>query len=143
MKTGVANLPLHGGRAPPWLFDRVVSFVEEPHSAICAQKKARSVLDLTAGDSRENREVTLDLVRDGPSHFMRYTKQRTLFDFSDPARVARPAELSMPRRLEVLPVDRDTYDKSISTLKEAVEGAKLEKKEKYEAIRRLGRYTAV
>jgi hypothetical protein len=24
MKTGVANLPLHGGRAPPWLFKRMV-----------------------------------------------------------------------------------------------------------------------
>ncbi len=198
-----------------WLSDRVVSFVEEPHSAICAQKKASSVLDLTAEDSRDNREVTLDLVRDGPSHIMRYTKQRTLFDFSDPVRVVRPTELSMPRRHEVLPidigkdgiralkmayeiqpesyedlvalkgigpkriralaliseliygaspswkdparysfahggkdgypypVDQDTYDKSIITLKEAVEGAKLENKEKYEAIRRLGRYTAV
>ncbi len=24
MRTGVANLPLHGGRAPPWLFKRMV-----------------------------------------------------------------------------------------------------------------------
>jgi hypothetical protein len=39
------------------------------------------------------------------------------------------------------PVDRDTYDQSIRTLQEAVEGARMEKKEKYEAIKRLGRYT--
>ncbi len=38
------------------------------------------------------------------------------------------------------PVDRETFDHSISTLKEAVEGAKLEKREKYDAIRRLKRY---
>ena len=28
MRTGVANLPLHGGRAPPWLFKRMVSLAE-------------------------------------------------------------------------------------------------------------------
>jgi hypothetical protein len=36
-------------------------------------------------------------------------------------------------------VDRDTYDSSIRTLHEAVEGARLEKKEKYEAIKRLSK----
>jgi len=38
------------------------------------------------------------------------------------------------------PIDRETFDHSISTLKEAVEGAKLERWEKYDAIRRLKRY---
>ncbi|OPY23318.1 MAG: hypothetical protein A4E27_01533 [Methanobacterium sp. PtaU1.Bin242] len=35
------------------------------------------------------------------------------------------------------PVDREVYDHSIGTLKEALEGAKLERKEKYNAIKRL------
>jgi hypothetical protein len=35
------------------------------------------------------------------------------------------------------PVDRATYDRSIRILHEAVEEAKLDKKEKYEAIKRL------
>lgn len=39
------------------------------------------------------------------------------------------------------PVDRETYDHSIRTLKEALEGTELDKKEKYEAIKRLSRYT--
>lgn len=38
------------------------------------------------------------------------------------------------------PVDRKTYDHSIRTLKEALEGAELDKGEKYEAIKRLSRY---
>jgi len=210
-----------------WLSDRVASFVEEPHSAICAQERLDAVLDLTSQESRENRDVTLDLVRDGPSHFLRYTGQRTIFDFfgplhpSDPS--ARPIQplrsaaqqqpaLTLPRRHQVLPadlgkdgikalelayeiqpesyeelislrgmgpkrvralaliseliygaetswkdparysfahggkdghpypVDRETFDHSISTLKEAVENAKLDRREKYDAIRRLNRY---
>jgi hypothetical protein len=35
------------------------------------------------------------------------------------------------------PVDKKVYDESISTLKDAIEGAKLDKKEKYQAIKRL------
>ncbi len=200
-----------------WLSDRVASFVEEPHSAICAQERLSTVLDLTSLESRENREVTLDLVKDGPSHFLRYTNQRTLSDFSSPSGrsgFSAPVSsyLTLPRRHEVLPedlgkdgvkalelayeiqperyedlialkgmgpkriralaliseliygadtcwkdpakysfahggkdghpypVDRDTFDHSISTLKEAVENAKLDKGEKYDAIKRLNRY---
>ena len=194
-----------------WLSDRVQSYVEEPHSAICSQKKEKSVLDLTASASRENRKATLDLVRDGPSH-LRFA-QRSLLDFA-PCGSNPVPELSLPRRHELValldiddagrkalqmayelqpdsyeelvalkglgpkriralaliseliygarpswrdpakfsfahggkdgtpfPVDRDTYDQSIRTLQEAVEGARIEKKEKYEAIKRLGRYT--
>jgi len=201
-----------------WLSDRVDSFVEEPHSAICAQERLSTVLDLTSMESRENREVTLDLVRDGPTHFMRYTNQRTLSDFSSQSGISdfaasRPADLTLPRRHEVLPsdlgkdgikalkmayeiqpesyedlialkgigpkriralaliseliygaetcwkdpakysfahggkdgypypVDRETFDHSITILKEAVENAKLDKREKYDAIKRLKRYT--
>ena len=53
-----------------WLSDNVKSFVEEPHSAICSQRREQSALDLTARESAENRKATLDLVRDGPSHLV-------------------------------------------------------------------------
>ena len=46
-------------------FDRLESFVEEPHNAICSQRQEQTVLDLTALESRENRKVTLDIVKDG------------------------------------------------------------------------------
>jgi hypothetical protein len=201
-----------------WLSDRVASFVEEPHAAICTQERLDAVLDLTSSESRENRKVTLDLVRDGPAHLLRYTGQRTLGDFSgSPKRPElappRRPDLTLPPRHEVLPVDlgkdgvraleiaceiqperyedlialkgmgskriralaliseliygaetswkdpakysfahggkdgypypvdRETFDHSITTLSEAVENAKLEKREKYDAIRRLKTYT--
>ncbi len=38
------------------------------------------------------------------------------------------------------PVDRDTYDHSIRILREALEEAKVDKKEKYEAIKRLSEH---
>jgi hypothetical protein len=196
-----------------WLSDRIESFVEEPHSAICSQRQEPSVLDLTARESCENRKATLDLVRDGPSHLR--SAQRSLLDFG-PSRLSPVLELSMPRRHELLPrldideagrkalqmayelqpssyddlvalkgmgprriralaliseliygarpswrdpakysfahggkdgtpfpVDRETYDHSVRTLKEALEGTKLDKKEKYEAIKRLSSYAGL
>jgi hypothetical protein len=41
------------------------------------------------------------------------------------------------------PVDRETYESSIQSLHEAVEGAMLEKREKYEAIKRLRDYAGI
>ena len=38
------------------------------------------------------------------------------------------------------PVDRKTYDSTIQTLHEAIEEAKLEKKDKYNAVKRLEQY---
>ncbi|ABK14926.1 MULTISPECIES: DUF763 domain-containing protein [Methanothrix] len=80
-----------------WLSDKLYSMIEEPHAAICAQRLESRVMDLTSKESRENRQATLDLVRDGPSHIKKYTAQRSLEDFS-------PA-LRMPARHEILPVD--------------------------------------
>jgi hypothetical protein len=65
-----------------WLSDDIRSFVETPHSAICSQRREAAVLDLTAVESRENREATLDLVKDGPAHLR--SAQRSLLEFSPP-----------------------------------------------------------
>jgi hypothetical protein len=196
-----------------WLSDRVKSFVEEPHSAICSQRQEQIVLDLTAAESSENRKATLDIVRDGPSHLRPFRSQLSLLDFGERPRPA--PELSMPRRHELIarcdigeagrkalqlayelqpsnyeelvalrglgpksiralaliselvygaspswkdparfsfahggkdgtpfPVDRATYDRTIQTLHEAVEEAKLDKKEKYNAIKRLEQHAS-
>jgi hypothetical protein len=196
-----------------WLSDGVHSFVEEPHSAICAERREESVLNLTAAESRENRKATLDLVKDGPPHLK--SAQRSLLDFvregpkpgpvagfSMPERHKLVASLDIddhgrralqaayelqpesyedlvalkgmgPKRIRALaliselvygarpswrdpakfsfahggkdgtpfPVDRETYDHSIRTLEEALEGARMERGEKYEAIKRLAWYT--
>lgn len=67
-----------------WLSDNVKSFVEEPHDAICCDKKEKEVLDMTAKESSEAREVSVDIVRDNPEHLEKYLKpavQRTLSYF--------------------------------------------------------------
>jgi hypothetical protein len=196
-----------------WLSDRLESFVEEPHNAICSQRQEQTVLDLTAEESRENRRATLDIVRDGSSHLGIRKAQRSLLDFMDKSPSPLP-ELSMPKRHELValldigeagrkalelayeiqpssyeelialkglgpkriralaliseliygaspswkdpakfsfahggkdgtpfPVDRTTYDSTIQTLHEAIEKAKFEKKDKYNAIKRLEQYS--
>ncbi len=193
-----------------WLSDHVLNFVEEPHSAICSERREQTVLDLTARESQNNRRVTLDLVKDGPSHLL--GSQRSLLDFTsrrpghedvlnlpwrheiiatlDIDKVGRdalqmayelqPADYEElialrgmgPKRIRALaliseliygagpswrdpakfsfahggkdgtpfPVDRDTYDHSIRILREALEDAKVDRIEKYEAIKRLSEH---
>ncbi|NYT00805.1 MAG: DUF763 domain-containing protein [Methanocellales archaeon] len=186
-----------------WLSDSVESFVEEPHVGICCDRKEKTVLDLTSVDSRDTRDISLDLIRDDPKNLVKYlkpSKQKQLKEF---------AEFSMPthhpilntdlskRDMEVLqkayeiqpenyeelvylkgmgpkkiralalisdlvygthpswkdpvkysfahggkdgfpyPVDREVYDTSIQTLADAIEGAKLDNKDRYYAIKRL------
>ncbi|MCD6319623.1 MAG: DUF763 domain-containing protein [Candidatus Desulfofervidaceae bacterium] len=49
-----------------WLGEQVKSFVCEPHSAICAVKKERLVLNLVAQESEATRKFSIDLVQEKP-----------------------------------------------------------------------------
>ncbi len=67
-----------------WLSDNVESFVEEPHSAICCDKKESDVLDMTNKNSEEARKTSLDIVNDNPQHLLKYFNgQALLNDFID------------------------------------------------------------
>jgi len=44
MRTGTADLPLHGGRAPRWLFERMTSLAREMTLAILAEEGASGLL---------------------------------------------------------------------------------------------------
>lgn len=191
-----------------WLSERIENFVETPHSAICCNRIESRVLDMTAKESGEARETSVDLVKDNPEHLRRYFKQRQLSEFlgnkieelSMPLhhpvldidvgergmRILKKAYELQPENYEELaairgigpktvralaliselvygsetswkdpakysfahggkdgfpyPVDRETYDASIQMLKNAVEEAKLEKKEKCQAIKRLSEF---
>ncbi|RLI88452.1 MAG: DUF763 domain-containing protein [Candidatus Altiarchaeales archaeon] len=189
-----------------WLSDNVKSFVEEPHTGICSDRKEKDVLDMTAKESEETRKVSVDLVKDNPKHLenllSKKEPQRLLTEFKEerfimPSRhpildidigrsgmkVLQKAYEIQPENYEELvalkgigpqkiralalisdlvygakpswndpakfsfahggkdgfpyPVHRKTYDASIQTLKEAVEQAKLERKERLYAIKRL------
>lgn len=67
-----------------WLSDNVKSFVNEPHDAICCDKKEKNVLNMVAKKSSEVRKVSVDIVNDNPKHLEKYFKpaeQRTLNNF--------------------------------------------------------------
>src|SRR5438094_10075995 len=44
MRTGTADLPLHGGRAPRWLFERMTSLAREMTLAILAEEGAAGLV---------------------------------------------------------------------------------------------------
>ncbi len=65
-----------------WLDEGVDSFVEEPQAAICAQSASAAPLDLTAADSADTRDISVDLAQDDPARLERELRgQRSLADF--------------------------------------------------------------
>ncbi len=67
-----------------WMSDNINSFVIEPHSAICGDKKEENVLDMTSRYSLETQKVCVDLVKDNQKHLERHIKtpiQKTLVNF--------------------------------------------------------------
>lgn len=98
-----------------WLSDNIVSFVTEPHEAICCDKKQNFVLDMTAKESEEARKTSLDLVKDNPKNLERYLMpiQKTINDFSNKSVI----ELKMPPAHLI----KDMKKINIETLKKAYE----------------------
>lgn len=100
-----------------WLSDGVKSFVNEPHNAICCDKKEKKVLDMTAEKSKETRETSIDLAREKPIHLKKYleTTQKTIFDFSN----KKIKTLTMPTRHSL--TERDLSKHVLRQLKKAYE----------------------
>lgn len=193
-----------------WLSENVAEYVEEPHQGICCDKLELESLNMTASQSRDSRQISVDLLCDNPEHLRKYFKDKTPLISQFQSRLDDYVpEFKMPRHHPVLdmdlsdrefevlkrawelqpsdyeemvslegmgpkkiralalisdlvygsnpswkdpvkysfthggkdgypyPVDREVYDHSIKTLKEALEEAKLEKKDKYHAFKRL------
>jgi len=84
-----------------WLSDKVASFVDEPHAAICCDQRVERVLNLTAKESREARKASVDLVNDNPEHLRKYLcGQTTLASYS-----GEGIALVMPKHHEVRGID--------------------------------------
>ncbi len=68
-RTGIANLPLHYGRAPRWLFDRMVKLAREITIAIVGDSGAGELLRQTINRAklgiREKNEAVARLQRLG------------------------------------------------------------------------------
>jgi hypothetical protein len=178
-----------------WLGDRVNDFVNEPHSAICCDRKEKQVLNLVARESGDNRSAIATLASENPAAVTReYTElvlpsRHSLYlEHLKPSSLERVliktyelhpggfesllsirgvgpktvralsllAELAYGKRPSYtdpakfsfahggkdgypFPVNRTTYDQSISILEQAIKEAKLGREEKLQALRRLQR----
>ncbi|MBO3831894.1 MAG: DUF763 domain-containing protein [Candidatus Brockarchaeota archaeon] len=65
------NTGLKWARRYHWLSEGLASLVEEPHSGIIGVSKHENVLNLTARESRENRQASLDIVKEPPQRLRR------------------------------------------------------------------------
>ncbi len=107
-----------------WLSSRLKSFVEEPHSAITTEKLEKVVIDLTAKESRECREISVDLVNEEPKKLIelflkvknQFKHQETLEKWIGGKEILKPVNmlkginyLSMPRRINWEAV-KETYE---------------------------------
>jgi len=81
-----------------WLSDDVKSFVVEPHKAICGEKKENEVLNMTAKDSNEARDVTLSLSKEKPEKVLGEVKILSNYDM--PARHEIIREDINPKNME-------------------------------------------
>jgi len=186
-----------------WLSEGVKSFVEEPHSGISGDHKEKDVLDMTAKESAESRDMSVEVINESPGRLQSLLCRNSLHKFLEP----RQTMLSMPRthyiinmgkrNLEMLgkahemqpqnyeqligikgigprsiralamvsdiiygkppswkdpvkfsfahggkdgipyPVDRESYDRTIETLKTGIENAKIGDRDRISAMRRL------
>ncbi|MEF8832022.1 MAG: DUF763 domain-containing protein [Candidatus Thermoplasmatota archaeon] len=98
-----------------WLSRSVDKMIEEPHEGVACDRKEENVLNMTNRDSREARDISVDLVNDNPVHLRKYLgedRQTSLTDFG-------AKELDMPSHHAVL--DMDLTERGWKTLEKAYE----------------------
>jgi hypothetical protein len=139
-RTGIANLPLHGGKAPRWLFQRMVRLAHEITLAIISDYGPEEMLNRLShpywfqafgcilGFDWHSSEVTTTLCGALKEDIRRMERDLGFF-------VAGGKD-GIP-----YPVDRETYDRSIELLRIAIRRSKTTPGEKRDAENRLGRLT--
>jgi len=66
------NTSLKSARRYHWTSEQLRSFVEEPHTGIVGDRTVDKVLDMTSRESEEARNVSVDLISDGPQSLRRH-----------------------------------------------------------------------
>lgn len=100
-----------------WLGSQVDNYIQEPHQAISCDFKVNNTLNMTSRFSERSRNISVDLICDGPQHLRKYFNRKnsaqtllTDFDFK---------QLNMPPHHPVL--DMDLSDGEFQVLKQAWE----------------------
>jgi len=104
------NKDNHYARRYHWLGCEVQEYVEEPHHAISCDLKGEETLDMTSHLSKNSRDISVDLICDGPEHLKKYFKrkessQTVLSDFKKMIRTSNHPVLDMPSHHPVLDMD--------------------------------------
>ena len=139
MKRRVAQLPLHSGKAPPWLFKRMTKLAG-----------AVTLLGLPGVRPATIRSLSLlsEIIFQAPPSYRDPTQRRSeALEGSlekpdlgtDPRRWADYSHAHGGKDGTPFPVDRATYDRNITVLTDAVRKARLGKNDKFEALRRLSK----
>lgn len=63
------NINIQKARRYHWLSDKVKDFCEEPHTGIVSDVR-QTVLNLTAKESRQNKDIASELVKEEPRNFL-------------------------------------------------------------------------
>src|SRR5438270_6502395 len=170
-RTGYAHLPLRGGKAPRWLFERMVRLSREIILFVVSEFGAPEVLRRLANLEMPRRHLVsssdikpkyLDTIlvrtyeaapRDfesllsiegvGPKTLRALALTSELI-YGTAASRMDPARYSFAHGGKdgtPFPVDRPTYDKTIEVMHHALNGAKIDRSEKVRAFRRLAEFS--
>jgi len=102
-----------------WLGEEVDELTIDPHKGICCDDESKKTLNMTANNSEEAREISVDLICDNPEHLKKYFKDKTVIPRSQSKLDSYFEEYTMPRHHPVL--DEDLSDREFKVLKQAWE----------------------
>jgi hypothetical protein len=128
------NTHFQKARRYHWLSLKIKDFTEEPHSGIVSDVRLKP-LNLVAKESRENKEISVEMVKEEPKTFLRDIK--LIFEKSSPLMKQKRLPGFCEMELEDVefyhhPVEKERFD--LKKLKKTIEKAHFLKPENFEQL---------
>jgi uncharacterized protein len=128
------NTKIQKARRYHWLSLKIKDFTEEPHSAIVSDVKLKP-LNLVAKESKENKEISVEMVREEPKTFLRDLKLicEKYNSLMEQKRLPGFCEMEL-KNVEFYhhPVEKEKFD--LKRLKKTIEKAHFLKPENFEQL---------
>lgn len=128
-RTGTSTMPLHYGRAPRWLFSRMTLLAREIIIALSTEFNPEDVIKKFS-DPYWFQAFGCVLGFDWHSSGLTTTVMGA----------AKEAIKGLGKDGTPFPVDKKTYDKTVSAMKKAVQFSRIGNKDKANAIKKLAEY---
>lgn len=123
-RTGTAQLPLHSGKAPRWLFSRMVLLAREISTHIVSEFGPEEMLRRLS-DPFWFQALVSEIIYGTPAS----TRDPARFSFAHGGKDGFP-----------FPVDTGTYDHTVEVLRNAVTRAGIDRSERVQALKRLVKF---